>query len=186
MPRGLLVYESIDKRMRTEQYFAKGSARFCVAEPTSLGTLLTEFSESGEVLRQEYRKSRQVQLELDRFLGKETKLVKTGAPYARVKVDAECKSCGGEVLRELDTVEPNSISKVPVVPIYICASCKTRYYSMNNEFLLALIEGAPALFEQDELEEFKSDANAFTEKLQATILRIFAMKKIFKLEVRKA
>ncbi|MEM0074344.1 MAG: hypothetical protein QXX70_00410 [Candidatus Micrarchaeaceae archaeon] len=179
------VYESLDKRMRTEPYSAKGKPRFSIAEPTAIGTLLTEFSEDGEVLRQEYRHSNQVQRELSDFICKETLLVKTYAPYDRVKVNTTCKKCGGEIVRELDMMPPSKITNVPVVPIYICTSCMTKYYSMNNEFLFSLVGNATELFEPDELKELQADAEAFSKKLQATILRIFAMKKIFKLEVKK-
>ncbi|MGC8676335.1 MAG: hypothetical protein ACP5T3_02355 [Candidatus Micrarchaeia archaeon] len=185
MPATLKAYVSTDMRIRTEQYETGGKRRFSIAEPTAIGTLLTEFSQNGEVLRQEYRKGRNALVELASFTGAQIRAEETGKQYEGVKVMAKCTKCGGEIARELDLVEPGKIGNAPVVPTYVCKACKTRYYSMNDEFLRWLMEGAKSLFEPDELEEKNADERAFEERMQATILRIFATKKIFKLSFEK-
>jgi len=178
------AYESPDKRLRTEFYSLNGEKRFSLAEKTKIGILLTEFNSEGEVLRQEYRKSEKEEEELSSFIGSKIEVEKVDE-YTPVEVSAKCSKCGGEIARELDFENLGEVEDVPVVPIYFCKSCKTKYYSLPDSFLSSIVHARPDLFEPDEIEEMKADEKAFIDKLQQIVIRIFASKKIFRLQVEK-
>ncbi|MGC8628624.1 MAG: hypothetical protein ACP5T4_00195 [Candidatus Micrarchaeia archaeon] len=178
------AYESNDRRIRTEPYPKSGLLVFSIAEPTKLGILLTEFSQEGEVIRQEYRKSSNALQELSTFVGNELELYYSTA-YEPVKVAAKCKKCGGEIARELDLKAPGEIQDVPIVPMYVCRSCKAKYYSLSDSLLSSLVHSREDLFEKDELAELHADEEAFIERLQEIILRIFASKRILRLEINR-
>ncbi len=178
------AYRSNDKRVMTDIYFLDGIERFSLAEPTKIGTLLTEFNTNGEVLRQEYHRGRDIVKELSNFVEDEVRIEETGKDYEKTKVNAVCDVCGGEIERELDRYRPEDIENVGVVPIYVCTRCGRKYYSMNNDFLRRLVNERKDLFEPDELKLFEKDEEAFLSTLQANIIRIFASKRIFRLKTK--
>ncbi len=180
------AFESKDRRVRTETYAKTDGtgALFSVAEPTKLGVLLTEFSQYGEVVRQEYRQSGEAARELSNFVNSELEISQIDE-YKPVNVAAKCPKCGGEIVRELDTKKPEQIDKVPVVPLYICSKCGAKYYSMSDEFLSSIVHSRQDLFEPKDLEEMRADEKAFIKLLQENIIRIFASKRIFRLKIGK-
>ncbi len=178
------AYRSVDHRIKTEQYVMEGIPRFSLAEPTKIGTLLTEFNADGEVLRQEYHRGRDIVKELSNFIENKVEIEETGKEYEKIKVNAVCEACGGEIERELDRQRPEEIENVGVVPIYVCKKCGRRYYSMNDLLLKRLINERKDLFEPNELEELEQDERAFLATLQANIIRIFASKRIFRLKTK--
>lgn len=178
------AYESEDRRIRTEVYEAKGMRLFSLAEPTKIGTLLTEFTAQGEVIRQEYRKSRDIDKELSSFIGMRIEKEAASA-YEPIRLNAVCPRCGGELVRELDTKAPGEIGEVPVVPLFVCNKCGTHYYTLHREFLAGIVHARPDLFEAEELEELKQDEHEFLDRLEATIIRIFASRRLFRINVKE-
>jgi len=178
----LKAERSKDMRIMTSFYELNGTSRFCIAEPTKLGTLITEFFENGEVARQKYIRSSNTEQELVKFLGEKVEITDTQKEYNRVKVKARCSVCGGEIARELDLKAPSEIENVPVVPLFVCTACNTKFYNMTDEMLKSLVAEHEDLFEKDEIEEKSKDEEAFIETLQANIIRIFASKKIYRLK----
>ncbi|VVB76639.1 Uncharacterised protein [uncultured archaeon] len=174
-----------DGRIRTGTYFSDGLARFCVAEKTGAGTLVTEFTERGEVLDQVCLK---VEDHKEGLLGHlkgvcVLNLLEAGDGYERVGVNAKCEKCGGAIIRELDTKRPAEIRTAPVVPIFICKACGAKYYSLTDNYLRKLARENRALFSAGELKEIDADEHAAVRTLQEYIIRIFASKRIGRLKM---
>ena len=180
------AYRSPDSRLRTDTYVTGGSECFAVAERVVSGTLITEFKPTGEVVNQVYSKANEVDSALSEYLGNDVKLdfVNTSS-YEPVKVDASCMKCGTETIqRELDRQDTKTVYKVSVVPIFVCKTCKTRFYSMTDAYLKRLIENNISLFAAEEIEQRKKNEAEFVHELHEYIIRIFASKRIHKLNFR--
>ncbi len=175
-------------RYRTEPYIHEGSGAktFAVAERLRNGALMTEFNEYGEVLDQGMIKGIEPLAVLMAHFG-DRKLEMSKAPYKAVEARIFCKKCGKEstAIRELDTHATKDMDIVPVVPVFKCKVCNTRYYSMTSRYLDRLVERNAAMFNGDEAKLMKDDALAFKKELQEYIIRIFASKKVFRLEIKK-
>ncbi len=182
----MLVF-SDGTRYRTEPY-AQAKSRgmaFSVAEKVGKGVLVTDFGGSGEVIDQnlfEYGVPLDV---LTVHLGAALEL--SGEPYKKVEVDIFCKRCSKDstAVRELDIKDAQSAGTVPVAPIFVCSACRTRYYSMTDSYLERLISRNEEMFKREELTSMKDDAGAFMRELQGYIIRIFASKRVFRLEIKK-
>jgi hypothetical protein len=163
-----------------------GASAFAVAEKLKSGALLTEFNEYGEVVDQGMVKGIEpLAVLMAHFCDERLEVSK--ASYKAVEAKIFCKTCGKEstAVRELDTHAVTDMSAVPVVPIFKCKVCNTRYYSMTDEYLDRLVERNIALFDGEEAELMKKDAEAFRKELKEYIIRIFASKRIFRLEIKK-
>ena len=182
MPISFLM--SDDGRILTDAYPKKGGTRFCLAEKTSEGTLITEFNEHSEVVDQVYTKSADHERNLAEYLGiRERNVVLTGS-YKGVKIRAKCTKCSSvDIRRILDLCAPFEIKEIPVVPMYACQSCNSRYYSLTDDYLKVLVERKTELFEKDELDALHKDAGGSVRLLQEYIIRIFASKKISRISV---
>lgn len=141
-----------DGRLRTCDYPSGDGMCFCVAEETRMGTLITEFKDSGEVLDQFCSRAGDAKAALGDYLKG------TGVPdfldsgtYEKVRVGARCTKCKGEIARELDLKNPKDIGRVPVVPIFLCRNCGSRFYSMTDSYLKKLISRQAGLFSDDDL-----------------------------------
>jgi hypothetical protein len=180
------AYLSTDGRLRTAHYRLGGDTRFCVAERTGAGTLVTEFRSNGEVLDQLCVGEVGAEAALREHLKGvgEVGVSRTGGRrYEPVRVSAACAKCGGGVSRELDLRKPAEIDAIPVVPIFVCRSCKSRHYLLTDEYLGKLVKKNPELFGKDELGERDADERAFIGTLQEYVIRIFASKRISKLKI---
>jgi len=179
----LRAYRSSDKRIKTEHYNSGKS--FAIAEVIGNGSLITEFDSNGEIINQVFSQKKESAVLLEEYVKPHGRLEITSTEfYAPVKVNAVCTKCGsGEIYRELDFSTPSDILKVPVVPLFICKQCRSKFYSMTDRYLRNLVASNPQLFEKDELLERERDENAFIAKLQDNIIRIFAAKKINKLKI---
>lgn len=176
---------SPDGRLRTSSYKRDGGERFCVSEETLSGTLVTEFKNNGEVVNQVYADKKGPEKVLAAYLGTQKLSIKETDAYEHVKVRANCTRCGNESIeRAMDQQESGKISEVPVVPLFVCKRCKTRFYSMSDEYLKHLVSRKESLFEADEVAEQNRDESRFVHTLQEYIIRIFASKKIERLRVR--
>ncbi len=180
------AYRSADKRLKTEPYSTNGGKSFSLAEHTGNGTLITEFKPNGEVLNQVYVEKKDAANALSEYLADfaEIQISDTGA-YERVKVDATCTKCGeSRIERELDQHSVSGMLNIPVVPIFICKKCGTKFYSMSDEYLKHLVSRKEALFSADEIAEKSKGDGEFVGMLQSYIIRIFASKKIHKLNIK--
>ena len=176
---------SADGRLRTARYpFGKGT-RFCLAEETARGTLITEFGSDGEVLDQSCVAAKGADAALAEYLKGigELGVSGSGLPYEPVGVKAACAKCGGAVVRELDLKAPREIGAVPVVPMFVCRNCKSRHYLLTDEYLRRLVQRRPGLFERGEIGEKEADERAFMNTLQEYVIRIFASKRISRLKL---
>lgn len=181
----IVVYKSPDNRYRTSYFEKDGAKRFCLAEKTMKGALITEFSDSGRLIDQIYYKDGRSEELLRTHLGSEI-VIEPISEYERVLVAVECKKCNKEkVVRELDLVNTIHVENVPVVPIFRCLGCGERFYAMSEEYLRALVQRNAELFEKDEVEEMEKDQGVFVNTLNEYIIRIFASKKISRLIVKE-
>ncbi len=173
----LKAYVSPDGRIRTDVYGRNGM-KFCIAEATGKGTLITEFNERCEVTLQKYGSADQLG-ELGRHVSNAAVKLVDVVRYERVVMPAKCSRCGAEGLhRELDSMDPSMIREVPVVPIFSCTACGQRHYSMTDEYLESLAFSNRNLFTDEELKELDVNSAATINTLKEYIIRIFASKKI--------
>ncbi len=185
MTSPIRAYRSPDNRFKTAYFERNGAQRFCLAEDTMKGALLTEFSKSGKIIDQIYYKNRKAGDILKEYLGEEI-VIEYVKEYERVRVAAECKKCNKEkIVREMDLANAAYIADVPVIPIFRCINCGERFYGMSNEYLNALVQRNAELFEKDEVEELKRDYDRFVNTLNEYVIRIFASKKITRLIVKE-
>ncbi len=177
---------SPDSRLRTEKYNGKGGENFSIAEVTATGTLISEFKYNGEIVNQEHFGSKDSFEMLSVYLKEvaELELADVEA-YEKVKVAAACAKCGSTTIeRDLDARDTMQLKDVPVVPLFICKKCGAKFYSMSDAYLRNLVGRNASLFETDELAERDRDENKFVHTLQEYIIRIFASKKIHRLEIK--
>jgi len=182
------AHRSTDGRLRTESYSVCDELRFSIAEETTMGTLVTEFNDGGDVLNQVCTGTRDAEKALAGYLaeagiGTLNVANRGDCAYEPVRVDARCKSCKGEIARELDLKRPDEIRNVPIVPIFICRDCGIKFYSMTDDYLRALVSRNEGLFKPDELSEKKRNEREFVNTIQEYIIRIFASKRISRLKI---
>ncbi len=173
------------RRYRTATYSHADSKRFCIAERTSRGTLITEFTDTGMPLNQVYLRSLDSDHKLLEYLSERANAVASFSKgeYKPVTPVAKCSACSAErIFRELDLLDPAEIGDVPVVPIFRCASCGTRHYALTKQYLKELVKSNPDLFSTEELKEMEVDQGSFIDSLNQYVIRIFASKKIKRLE----
>ncbi|MGA3021003.1 MAG: hypothetical protein ABSD68_03585 [Candidatus Micrarchaeales archaeon] len=180
------VYRSPDSRLRTDGYRVNDEEFFSVAELTYSGILITEFKKNGEIVNQIYDRDNDLDNALTKHLGTFGKLEFLDVDaYERVKVNVACAKCGTESIeRELDRADIGLVSNVPVVPIFVCRKCGSKFYSMSDAYLKHLVEKNVMLFETNEVELKKKDDAKFMNTLQEYIIRIFASKRIQKLCIK--
>ena len=152
------------RRYRTATYSCAGSKRFCIAERTSKGTLITEFTDTGMPLNQVYLRALDSDHKLLEYLSERANAFASFSKgtYEPVIPAAKCSTCSaGRIFRELDLLSPAEIGDVPVVPIFRCASCGTRHYSLTTQYLKELAKSNHDLFSDEELKEMEVDQGSF-------------------------
>ncbi len=185
MVKPLMIYKSPDNRYRTDYFTRDGVRFFCVAERIRKGTLITEFTESGMPVDQEYYRDAEQEEALERRVGSRLEIFEV-KEYQKVIPSAECGKCrDGRIIREMDLTNPWLVEEIPVVPIFKCQGCGERFYAMSEEYLDALVERNLNLFDKGELEEKARDRWHFVNTLNEYIIRIFASKKISRLVVKE-
>lgn len=183
MEADIRISRSRDGRLRTSNYARGGVSAFSVSERTAFGVLLTEFNANGEVLDQHCLKEKDSLHALVKFIGADNPEIAEIDAYERVSANAACSKCSKrELVRELDLVPPEAINNVPVVPIFVCTSCRQKSYSMTESYLRNLVKSNVPLFTEDERKEMAADENKFIGLLQEYIIRIFASKKISRMK----
>ncbi len=98
------------------------------------------------------------------------------ADYKEVTLQRKCPKCNSG---SLTRIREGSFS---IVPMYICNACKTKSYHLSNAYLKKLVYEHMSLFESNEKEELVQDEEKFMAELKDYILKIYAAKKIMKIE----
>jgi len=182
---GFVFYISSDGRIKTQEYLKGGAIAFCIAEKTRDGSLITEFDQKGEILNQIYKKGGDAHADLKNYLGISDSQTKDAGAYSGLVISAQCKECRHVGLqRELDLHAPGEIKDVPIVPIFLCQQCKKRHYSLTDQYLRVLVDGNGELFEESEKVELGKGGDGSLGELQEYIIRIFASKRISRIEIR--
>ncbi len=180
----LTFYISDDGRIITSPYPKNEKTRFCLAEKTSKGTLITEFDERSEVVNQIYSNSTDYEKALLEYLNANDRRAVLSGNYNGVVLNAKCRRCGSFGLkRSLDSKAPSEITDVPVIPLFVCKSCSSLHYSLTDDYLLALVDCRKELFEKDELDQIHGDLKGSVKLLQEYIIRIFASKKVSRIRI---
>jgi hypothetical protein len=175
----VMLHLSSCGRVFTGLYHREKDKFFCLAEPTSSGVLVTEFNSEGEVVNQAYGSNVDARGCVEGYVGTGIQYIEVKAEYRGIVMNAKCRNCGGTgLVRELDTHKLSEIRDVPVVPLFLCSSCKSAHYSLTDAYLRKLVESNRDLFEADELAGISADMNGSINTLQEYIIRIFASKKI--------
>ncbi len=173
-----------DGRIRTDFYDSGHGSAYCIAEPTRKGTLITELTGEGEVLEQVLSETNDAEAALSEHLASEEIRVTETKKYEGVRVDAMCDACGSHSIgRELDAGSPEGIDAAPVVPVFVCHSCRAKYYQLGDTYLRRIVARKGDLFDRTELAELKANEAAFVEALQENVIRIFASKKMKRLKI---
>jgi hypothetical protein len=179
----LIVYKTDNDRYRSAKYQKDGGENFCIVEKTGNGVLVTEFTEHGVVTDQAYHKVNDPETVINEYLSPVGKVeLRITDVYEKVYSKKQCKQCNGSVVRELDLKDPKTITNVPVVPLFVCVKCSKRYYSMSNRYLMHLVSSNQDLFDEKDLKDKEKDIDAFINTLNEYIIRIFASKKISRLD----
>jgi hypothetical protein len=151
-----------------------------IFEKTMKGVLVTRLDRNSGVLDQKYANG-DIGSAMSSLLPGGFALSEV-SEMARTTLEKRCGACGARLVRELEFADPSAIMDVPVVPIFRCADCGRRHYSMTREYLGALVDRNNGLFEADELEEIGRDREKGINTLNEYIIRIFASKKISRIQ----
>ncbi len=138
------------------------------------GTLRTGYSRDGRVIDREFTnmgRSRDLAAKRAAGLG----VAMTRVEYEEVRIGKPCPHCGGSI--SLFTEEHN----IPIMPIYICASCNGRSIDLTDEYLAKLVMENRGLFDSGELAELAGNPNVFNGELKGYIIKIYASKHIAKI-----
>lgn len=182
----LTVYRSSDNRYRTAYYKKGPSEIFCIAERTAKGVLITEFGRNGSLINQVYLDKDDALQELKRHVSGffDDLRIEDVGEYEKVSINALCDACNTKsVARELDFAVPALVTNVPVVQTLRCLKCGKRFYSVTRPYLKALVNGNLDLFDGGEIRQKDEDEERFINTLNEYVIRIFASKKINRLEI---
>ncbi len=179
------AYRSPDKRLRTETFRTPAGAMFCVAEPMAWGTLVSKFKESGEIVdRVENERARSTNEALDMYLtGFATLEVLETDSFEHVRARAACSSCGGmAVEREMDRMRTENMREAPVIPVFVCTNCGSRFCLVNDDYVKNMISKYSRYIAMEKGQS--TESAAFISSVKDNIIRSFASQNIKKLEVK--
>jgi hypothetical protein len=173
--------------MSKERYKAAQGTDFpstFIFEKTRKGVLVTEIDERRGVLDQEYFKNSTIDALMKEKLGTEAQIERVER-LERTVLALQCKTCGTKLVRELEFLEPIAIEDVPVVPIFRCTSCDKRFYSVTRTYLEHMVDRNNTMFEEQERSVLNDNRESFVNLLNEYIIRIFASKKISRIEMQE-
>jgi hypothetical protein len=179
------AYRSPDKRLRTENFRSSAGMVFCIAEPMAWGTLISRFKTNGEIVdRVENQQSRSTTSALETyFAGFATLEVEETGRFEHVKAQAVCSSCGGdEIEREQDGKATEETSDAPVIPIFTCLKCGSRFCLLGDDYVKNMISRFSRYIAMGKGEN--ADNAAFIGEVRDNIIRSFASQNIRKLEIK--
>ncbi|MEM3791428.1 MAG: hypothetical protein QXL16_01730 [Candidatus Micrarchaeaceae archaeon] len=168
------------RRLLTQVIYSENAPFFYLFERTKLGSLITKFTEHGEILNQSYLKGTEIDEAFSKVFGK-VKVLKMESEYSGIKINAKCRKCGKrQLVRELDLKRADEIEEVPVIPIFLCSYCGSKHFILSDSYMEILIEDNKQLFDKEELKELEKDKSAFIKTLQEYVSKVFASKKILR------
>ncbi len=178
-----------DGRYKTEEYTYGQERRICIAEKTGRGVLITELGIERGVFFQEYREGNIegcLKGHIEARLGP-VRLSFYDTEYERTCIGALCGRCGTQrpMKRELELLEPEMIYEVPVLPVFICTACGSRYSSVTREYIMQLALEKRAYFSEEEGVEMERNMEEFINTLEAYIVKVLAAKKISILNTKR-
>lgn len=183
----ITVLSSPDGRLKAD--FNYNNEKVTVlSEKVKRGFLVTEFNCNGEVIGQSLESASEGISALKKHapdIGDLSYKIVNTAAYEGMGINAYCSKCGKKsIKRELDLLDTKSLSKIPVMPIFVCTSCGQRYYSLTDTYLKKLIHSNIDLFTNEELAERDKDEDSFVNELKEYIIRIFASKKVMRINIK--
>ncbi len=174
-------------RASRERYRASQSEGFpstLIFEKTREGVLVTELDEGLGVLDQEYFKNGTVVEIIGKKLGAGVR-IKPVELLERTSLTLNCDVCSKPLFRELDFVDPCLIDRVPVVPIFRCAACDKRFYSITKAYLGRLVDRNNALLDEKERAALEDNRESLINIMNEYVIRIFASKKISRIKTKE-
>jgi DNA-directed RNA polymerase subunit RPC12/RpoP len=136
---------------------------------------------TSKIISQRYIKGANTEDIMNEILKKmESEKIDYAGDYIPVYIDISC-DCGSKIaVRELDLHEPSSLKEIPVIPLFVCKKCGSKFYSISETYIKTLVKENKELFDKKELEEYSASEQQFINELQEYISRIMAIKKIKK------
>ncbi len=158
------------------------NARVVLWEPMTGGVVETMFDGDGAILRQiliPQKNKEDTDFHLIRFINSNgIKNAKESSEIlAEITLKKPCPGCGNTELKRF-TGDLSDPRKAPVMPIYVCTSCRAQSYHLSDRYLEYLVDVNNELFSENEREEFAKNRSAALSELREYIIRIFASKKI--------
>ncbi len=151
-----------------------------IVERTMKGVLVTTLDRTAGVLDQEYLKGADVSSVLGSKLPGFA--IETVHDMPKTTLGKRCAGCGMLLARELESADPGVLDDVPVVPIFRCSACGKRHYSVTREYLGKLVDRNEGLFSEEDMKELRKDREKGINMLNEYIIRIFASKKISRIQ----
>ncbi len=160
------------------EYAHDGQKRTVLWEPLGSGTVETIFDGEGAIaLQRIFSDKIDKEAQVARFIKAEKIAGVRQGDYSEIRFNKKCPTCGADSLQRLAETISDS-SKMPVMPIYVCGSCKGKSYYLTDSYLEHLISNNVDLFEENERKALDSDKGAFVKEIKEYIIRIFASKRI--------
>ena len=179
------AYRSPDRRLRTETFKSAEGTVFCIAEPMAWGTLVSRFKESGEIVdRVENERTRNATSALEMyFAGSATMEVLEAGSFEHVRAQAACAACGGtKVERELDSQRTDEMQEVPVIPVFVCTDCGSRFCLISDDYVKNMISKYSRYIALKKSQD--AESTAFISSVKDNIIRSFASQNIKRLEIK--
>lgn len=158
-------------------YEISGKKQIRLWEPKPVGTLETSFREDGVILLQRSIETSAIKDRIGETLAEAEIHSTKEVPFRGVLFDKACPWCAKHTLVRFSEAY-RSRNEVPIVPLYYCRECRNKGYYLADEYLLHLIESNPQLFEEADLQKFKSNRDAFISEIKAHVISSFASKKV--------
>ncbi|MCL4381107.1 MAG: hypothetical protein M1331_02855 [Candidatus Marsarchaeota archaeon] len=158
------------------EYTEDANKRIRLFELANSRVLETIFDADGAVIRTSILQSSDLKSALAEFLNSfPEKPNESEKNFEEVKLKKQCPHCGSDTLARSINIAKN---QVPIVPIYECRGCGGKSYYLTADYLRYLVLSNKGLFEKQELCQLEANENEFLGELSEYIVRIFASKKI--------
>ena len=157
------------------EYTADGSPTIRTWERAGEGNVLeTVLSEDGAILDRHLLKAEKSPKEHAEEFIEVLGLEPRESVYEAVSIQKGCPKCGSS----LSCLIQDEHGGIPVMPVYICGSCKAKSYHLTDKYLDILISRNMKTFSEAELETYTKNPEEFIKEVRANINRMFAAKHI--------
>jgi hypothetical protein len=172
------ISESPKHAVRLE-YTSDGSQRIKTWESVKDGDVLeTVFSEGGTILDRHLLKAGKTPKEHAEEFVEVAGLEPRENVYEAVSLQKGCPKCGSSV----SCIIEGEQGDIPVMPVYMCDSCKSKSYCLTDQYLILLISRNIKMFSEAELEAYTKNPEEFIKDVKANINRMFAAKHIYEIK----